>query len=289
MSGNYTSTDRMGFMVAVSLVLHALVVFGVVFTGVLPEKKAAPPTLEIILSQEESKQSPDEADYLAPTHQQGGGNVRERVRPTSPPPNLGAFSTDESGDIISPPKQAAPQKTPAPAVIASDAADTPPQASEQAQREPEADQPSAAELVTRGEQIARLSAEIDQSLKAYSKRPRERIVTSQTRSFHDAAYLEAWREKIERIGNLNYPEEARRQNLSGSLVLDVALHPDGSLAGIELRHSSGYKVLDDAATRIVQLAAPFAPFSMEMRKDTDILHITRAWQFLNGNRFTSGD
>src|SRR3569832_1645335 len=149
--------------------------------------------------------------------------------------------------------------------------------------------PAAAELVMRSEQIARLSAEIDQSLKAYSKRPRERIITSQTRSFRDAAYLEAWREKIARIGNLNYPEEARRQNLSGSLLLAVALRPDGSLISVEVRHPSGHKILDDAAVRIVHLAAPIAPFPVEMRKDTDILHITRAWQFLSGNRFASGE
>lgn len=289
MSVHFTSSDRMGLMVAVSLVVHAIIVFGVVFTGESPEKEAALPTLEVILSQEESKQAPDEADYLAPTQQQGGGNVSERVRPTSPPPAPAASPLPGRGDVVSPPRQAAPQSAPALAVIASEAADAPVQRSEQTQSEPEAERPSAAELVMRSEQIARLSDELDQSLKAYSKRPRERIVTSQTRSFRDAAYLDAWREKIERIGNLNYPEEARRQHLSGNLVLNVALRPDGSLAGVELRHSSGYKVLDDAAVRIVKLAAPFAPFPPEMRKDTDILHITRAWQFLSGNRFASGE
>ena len=290
MNGTLTSTDRMGLMVAVSLVVHAIIVFGVVFTGASSEKKPDLPTLEVILSQEESKQAPDEADYLAPTQQRGGGNVRERVRPTSPPPTPAPLPINGRGDIVSPPKQAAAlQMTPAPAVIASQAGDAPAINTEQTQRDPQADQPSAAELVMRSEQIARIEAEIDQSLKAYSKRPRERIITSQTRSFRDAAYLEAWREKIERIGNLNYPEEARRQNLSGSLVLDVALRPDGSLISVEVRHPSGHKILDDAAVRIVHLAAPFAPFPVEMRKDTDILHITRAWQFLSGNRFASGE
>jgi protein TonB len=125
-------------------------------------------------------------------------------------------------------------------------------------------------------------------LQAYTRRPRQRYISARSQSFRDAAYLEAWRDKIERIGNLNYPEEAKRQSLSGSLILDVALNADGTVNTIELRHSSGYKLLDDAAIRIVRLAAPFAPFSEEMRKDTDILHITRTWQFLNDNSFSSG-
>lgn len=285
-----TSSDRLGLMIFLSAALHAIIVLGVAFTADEPGRKNELPTLEVILSQEETKERPDEADYLAPTDQTGGGNVSERVRPTTPPSAPLPQAVDGRGDVISPAKQSTPlQMTPTPAVIASDAEEAPlRQPTEVTQNTPPAEQPSAADLVMRSEQIARLSAEIDQSLQAYSRRPRERIITSQTRSFRDAAYMEAWREKIERIGNLNYPEEARRQNLSGSLVLDVALNPDGTLHRIELRHSSGHKVLDDAAARIVELAAPFAPFSAEMRKDTDILHITRAWQFLHGNHFVSG-
>ncbi|MEJ2760202.1 MAG: energy transducer TonB [Gammaproteobacteria bacterium] len=97
--------------------------------------------------------------------------------------------------------------------------------------------------------------------------------------------MEAWRAKVERVGNLNYPQEAQRQGLSGSLILDVALNPDGSVKKIIVRRSSGYKVLDDAAIRIVKLASPFAPFPDDIRKETDILHITRTWQFLANSSF----
>jgi len=97
--------------------------------------------------------------------------------------------------------------------------------------------------------------------------------------------MEAWRSKVERIGNLNYPDEARKRKLSGSLILDVALNPDGSVNDVVVRRSSGQKILDDAAIRIVHLAAPFAPFPADIRKDTDILHITRTWQFLNNKGF----
>ncbi len=97
--------------------------------------------------------------------------------------------------------------------------------------------------------------------------------------------MEAWRAKVERVGNLNYPDDARKKKLSGSLILDVALNSDGSVSRITVRRSSGIKVLDDAAIRIVELSSPFAPFPEQIKEETDILHITRTWQFLNNNRF----
>jgi protein TonB len=148
----------------------------------------------------------------------------------------------------------------------------------------EAEIPSAAELIMRSKEIAKLSTLVDESYQAYTRRPRQRYVTASTQEFRFAAYLEAWRMKVERIGNLNYPEEAKRSNISGSLTLDVAINPDGTIHSVDLRRSSGYKVLDDAAVRIVQLAAPYAPLPPDIRKDTDILHITRTWQFLNDHR-----
>ena len=130
-------------------------------------------------------------------------------------------------------------------------------------------------------------AEIDRRLKAYAKRPKRKWVTARTKEHKYAAYMEAWRQKVERIGNLNYPDEARRANLSGNLLLDVALRPDGSVEEIILRRSSGKKVLDDAAIRIVNLAAPFPRFPRAVAEEVDILHVQRTWQFLSGNRFTS--
>ncbi|MGA1562856.1 MAG: energy transducer TonB family protein, partial [Gammaproteobacteria bacterium] len=81
-------------------------------------------------------------------------------------------------------------------------------------------------------------------------------------------------QKVERVGNLNYPH-----GLSGSLLLDVALHPDGNIESIDLRRSSGTPELDRAAIEIVKLAAPFAPFPERIAAETDILHIVRTWQF----------
>jgi protein TonB len=146
---------------------------------------------------------------------------------------------------------------------------------------------SAAALISRSRAMASLSAEIDRRLQAYAKRPKRKWITARTKEHKYAAYMEAWRQKVERVGNLNYPDEARRRNLSGNLLLDVALRADGSVDEVILRRSSGEKVLDDAAIRIVNLAAPFARFPKSIAEETDILHVERTWQFLSGNRFAS--
>jgi protein TonB len=145
----------------------------------------------------------------------------------------------------------------------------------------------AAALVRRSLAMASLSAEVDQRLDAYAKRPRRKWISARTREHKYAAYMEAWRSKVERVGNLNYPDEARRRRLSGDLLLDVSLKPDGSVDEIVVRRTSGHRVLDDAAIRIVRLAAPFARFPKAIREETDLLHIQRTWRFLTSNRFAS--
>jgi len=146
--------------------------------------------------------------------------------------------------------------------------------------------PSAATLINRSFAMASLNAELSQRMEARAKRPRAKYISASTREYRFASYMEAWRAKVERIGNLNYPDEARRRKLSGSLILDVAIKPDGSIAEITVLKPSGHKVLDDAAIRIVKLAAPFARFPENISKDVDILHITRTWKFLNSSRFS---
>jgi len=147
--------------------------------------------------------------------------------------------------------------------------------------------PTAAQLLTRSFALASLNAELQQRLDARAERPRQKYISASTKEYRYAAYMEAWRAKVERLGNLNYPDEARRRELSGSLLLDVALLPDGSVAEITVRRSSGHKILDDAAVRIVELAQPFAPFPDDIRAEIDILHITRTWNFLNNQQFSA--
>ena len=130
--------------------------------------------------------------------------------------------------------------------------------------------------------MARLEGEISKDVDEYNKRPRKKFIGARTEEYHFAPYLDAWREKVQRIGTLNYPEAARGK-IYGSLILTVAINADGSVGRIDINRSSGHKVLDDAARRIVQMASPYAAFPPEIRKDTDILEITRTWYFTQGN------
>lgn len=147
--------------------------------------------------------------------------------------------------------------------------------------------PTAAQLLTRSFALASLNAELEQRLESRAKRPRRKYISANTKEYRFAAYMESWRAKVERLGNINYPDEARVRKLSGNLLLDVALNPDGTVREISVRRSSGHKVLDDAAIRIVELAAPYAPFPEDIRKEVDVLHITRTWKFLNQEGFTA--
>ena len=110
-------------------------------------------------------------------------------------------------------------------------------------------------------------------------------ISARTREHEFAAYLDAWRRKVERVGNLNYPDDAARRGLSGDLLLEVALNPDGTVEDIALRRSSGQRILDEAAVRIVHLAAPFERFPEAIAREVDILHIQRTWVFHANRRF----
>lgn len=139
-------------------------------------------------------------------------------------------------------------------------------------------------LASRNLEIAELTTRIQHSSVAYANRTRRKAVSASTREYKYANYLEAWRRKVERVGNLNYPDEAKRHKMYGNLILHVAVRADGSVERVRVLRSSGFEVLDEAAVRIVELAAPYAPFPPDIRAETDILDITRTWQFLSSNR-----
>jgi len=278
------SVERLALMVFLALALHAIIILGISFSPILHERlQNKPPPLEITLVQQKSEDAPVEADYLAQKNLSGDGNTQEKTRPNSPAAMLvTADSPGTSTNPLTPTSSETDQLTPAEVLTAQQSQHQ--VANEKEQTDMQHKAKTAAELIQLSMEIAHLSAEIDQSIKAFSKQIKHRYIAANAREFRDAAYLDAWRAKVERIGNINYPDEAKRRNLSGSLVLDVAVNADGTLRDVMIRRSSGYKILDDAAVYIVKLAAPFAPFSEEMKQDTDVLHIIRGWQFLNDNR-----
>jgi protein TonB len=294
-----TPEDRIGMTLCMAILFHAIIILGVTFA---PEDRLTPryDTMEIVLVQQQDLQPDADAKLLAQADLAGGGDETSDVVPSTPvPPPF----PDQQAQITSaspqpqapapaaenPEPQPAPepQSRPAEKLVADDSGQAE-VAVPQPQKENPGSQkrlPSAAELLRNSFNIASLSAQVKNKLEARAQRPRRTFISASTRSYRYAAYMEAWRAKVERVGNLNYPDEARKRKLSGSLILDVALNPDGSVNEIVIRKSSGSNILDDAAIRIVHLAAPFSPFPDNIRKDTDILHITRTWQFLNNKGF----
>ena len=277
------SGDRLSLTLLFATVIHAVLIFGVGFTDENSPGSALP-ALDVILVQSATLETPDKADFLANAAQAGGGTSEEAKRPTqvftSPIPK------PDEGIAPMPVRAAAPEPKPAETaptpVLTQDRSAlqvSPAQPREERrQRElPRGDVP-----IERSMEMARLASELDRQAQAYAKRPKRKFISANTREYTSANYMAAWVARVERVGNLNYPDEARRRKLEGSLVLTVAINKDGSLERIDIIRSSGQPVLDDAATRIVELSAPFTPVP-QGKEEIDILHITRTWQFVAGD------
>ena len=268
----HDSGDRLVVSLLIAAALHALIILGISFAPEpLPPPEDSLPTLDITLVPERRTPPPEQADYLAQVSQDGGGNTAEKV----------TFQQERQARAAA----AAPPPLPAAAAQTRELTQAEGQRKVQVQEEQtEARKPApatAAELINRSLELASLDEQLRQSMQAYSQRPRQAFISARTQEFKYASYMNDWVAKVERVGNLNYPDEARRQGISGNLMLQVSINTDGSVRNIRLLRSSGHKVLDDAAVRIVQLAAPYPPLPPEIRKDTDILHITRTWEFIN--------
>ncbi|MCG8381074.1 MAG: energy transducer TonB [Gammaproteobacteria bacterium] len=277
--------DRLGITLFFAAVLHGIFILGVSFSNEIKKNPEIKFLDVILVNKQISKTPPEEAEYLAQVSQEGGGNTDDRARPTSP--FTSTEETDRNGIAPAPLQASSPKVT---KKLEKDRVITQKQSEYQAPKTSkkkviEKEKPViSAELIERSMEIARLSEELDASLERYAKRPRKKFISARTRESVAAAYMHQWVQKVERIGNLNYPDAARRQKLSGSLVLAVAVKPDGSLHELIIRRSSGHQVLDDAARRIVKLASPFAPMPDALRKQTDILYITRTWEFRNDSQ-----
>lgn len=282
------SNDRLMFALFVALMVHAMVVLGISFTAEPPPVVSS--TLDVTLSGYRSQKAPEKADFLAQENQQGSGTLDEAKMMTT---DVAAdFHADEIRDNVRADQQAsAPRQTnqSQQAVISakhSTKTHTQAEASENQVIEDVPDGPQQT-LLQRSLEIASLQAKLDTERQDYAKKPRiGRLTASSTMKATDAYYVNSWRRKVEQIGDINYPKEAENCYDNCRLRLMVAINPDGSLHELIVLESSGRRVLDEAAMRIVRLAAPFAPFTDEMRRDIDRLEIIRTWQF-KGHRYLS--
>ncbi|HEX4854426.1 energy transducer TonB [Arenimonas sp.] len=274
-------SERLSATLALSLVAFGVLILGVGFA----RDSAAPitPTLDVILTETRSDAAPEDADFIAQANNQGGGDsdVAERPREEqlAPVPKPEPGLAPETLVAQAPP----PEPEPTPRLLSTTApsefALPPPK--DQRETEPSQLAPGR-ELVEQSLEMARLAAEIERRQELRAKRPKRKFVSASTKEYEYASYLRAWVVKVERVGNLNYPDEARRRGLGGRLVMTVAVRRDGSIEEILLNRSSGLGVLDQAAMRIVRLSEPFPPLP-RTDENIDVLHITRTWQFRNGS------
>jgi protein TonB len=275
-----SSADRLGVTLLFSAVAHAVIALGITFQF----EKAPPrlPSLDVILVQSANSEKPEKADFIAQANNSGGGNADEAKRPSQPlsgpvpkaTPGIAPVALDEGAPRPTPPSptEVLTRKTSTYRIT-------------REQEVPEANtDPDRPERETdqRKLEMARLAQEIQHEAEQYAKRPKRKYISANTQEYEFAAYMRAWVARIERIGNLNYPDEARRQQLHGQLVLTVGLDRRGRIKSIDVIQPSGHKVLDDAAIRIVRLAEPFPPLP-ETKETVDELYITRTWQFLPGD------
>ncbi|KAF1720352.1 energy transducer TonB [Pseudoxanthomonas wuyuanensis] len=271
--------ERLGATLALSLILHGIVVLGLGFA--LDDAAPVVPTLDVILSQTQTPLTPKEADFLAAANQQGGGDHDKAQRPRDN--QAGWVPQQETGLAPQPLRAQSPSSVPPPQARVITAPDSdilvPP-----AETRPQPDQPelpTGEQKVQRDAEMARLAAEIHLRSELYAKRPKRKFVSASTREYEYANYLRAWVDRAERVGNLNYPDEARRKRLTGQLVISVAVRRDGSVEGSRIIRSSGIPLLDSTALRIVTLAEPFPPLP-QTEENVDVLHVTRTWNFLAG-------
>lgn len=275
--GVTTLTASMAFSVA----LHAFALFGIAL--VLPEPHKASDTmqpLQVVLVNSKSKSRPSKADALAQANLDGGGNTEEDRRAKTPLPTIRddkQFTPEQMNKRVAQLEEESKQMM---TRLKSDYKLAQPEVKKQQSN----DASSGDDLVQKSLEIARLEAQISKNFDEYQKMPRRKHIGARTKEYRFAQYIEDWRIKVERIGNLNYPQEARRQKLYGSLQLSVSIRADGSVENVEVSRSSGHRLLDAAAVHIVKLAAPYAPLPPDITKDVDILDITRTWTFTSSDR-----
>jgi periplasmic protein TonB len=278
-----TDHDRLGLTFFLAAIFHGILILGVTFSIAPAAQDPQSPTLDVIIVQTQSPNQAEDAKYLAQVSQQGGGDSEEKTRPRDlfTAPTLSSepgVAMQTSQQQLSSQAQKEELK-----LLHQDSSNYSIDTEKQANAEADVTRP-AQENQLQILQTARLAEELSAIIENTAERPKVKYMNSSTKEFLPARYMREWINRVERIGNLNYPDQARREKLNGTLILDVAINSNGELMKTDLRRSSGHQLLDDAAQRIVKLAAPFPPFPAKLKEQADVIHITRSWEFLANNQ-----
>ena len=282
------SRERFRFMIFLSACAHALLVLGVGFTYFTDANDES--SIEVILAQYRSQIQPDDADFIAQENQTGSGSQDETTVPSSP------FMSDLNDADINEvrPAHAAQvlNETPEQPNLTALYSINAEQAVAQQRNMPEQEEKQALSEQSSSEEIslaiASLKAQLDLQQRAFARQPRKYTLSSASaRKSHEASYLDSWRRRVEALGNINYPVQARQQQVYGNVRMLIALNASGQISETRIIQSSGESLLDQAAVDIVNLAAPFEPFPEELKAEADILEIVRTFRFHEGNTLSS--
>jgi protein TonB len=268
--------------IPIALLLHVLLLFGVGFMPEMDPRAKLAPVLDITLVQTHSDETPDKVDFIAQANQQASGSSDQKNRPQSPLSSL--LPTDVEGES---PVQSDAGSPDEPLKVTPQILTTKGETYKRVEKSPEQpdeDRPVAEQVADSTQEVAQLLAEVNEDEARYARRPRIHFIDAvSAKSAVEAEYIDAWVKKIERIGNINFPEEAIVKNLSGKLILNATLDQAGRVVDAQISLSSGYDLLDKTALRIVKLAAPYPPLPEEIRRKWDQLNITRTWIFHSGS------
>ncbi len=278
-----SQNDKLLFCLFLALAFHGLLFFGIGFKVPDLSSSSLNKTFNVVLAQFETETKPEKADFIGQADQLGGGESDELLAPSAIEKAQFDDPNKTSSEPQLPPQQLAEQKT-SPELIASSFAKK--RASQKVENESQATEalPDTNALLQKSYELSGLIANLDSEQINQAKKSNRRQVSAAIHRSSDALYLDTWRRKIERVGNQNYPERAKLEKIYGNLTLKVAINQNGTINEVTIMKSSGKKLLDDAAIRIVRLAAPFSPLTDEMKKDTEILEIIRVWRFEQDNR-----
>lgn len=274
--------DRLSATLVLSALLHALVILGIGWAA--SESAPVTPMLDVMISGSSTPLTPKEAEFLAQVSNQGGGEHDASSRPTDP--QSGELPLPETGVAPQPLRAQSPDAAPPPEariVSGADASMPVPPVRDRPQSRPEP-LPQGERQINHDMAMARLAAEIHINSEQYAKRPKRKFVSASTREYVYAEYLRRWVDRVERIGNLNYPEAARARNLSGQVVISIGIRRDGSVESVSVVRSSGIDILDQAALRIARLAEPY-PALPKTDEPVDVLNVVRTWNFRPGGGF----
>ena len=282
------SRERFRFMVFLSACAHALIVLGVGFTylGDSIDKSS----IEVTLAQYRSQVRPDDADFIAQENQTGSGSQVDAIVPSSP--FISDFNDAAINEVLPAPEAQVvdetleqPYMTALSSVNGEQVVAQQRHTTEQEEKRALSEQSSSDEISLA---IASLQAQLDLQRQAFARQPRKHTITSASaKKSHEASYLDSWRRRVEAVGNINYPKQARQQQVYGNVRMLISLNASGQVSETRIIQSSGKTLLDQAAVDIVNLAAPFEPFPEELKAEADIIELIRTFRFHEGNTLSS--